>query len=614
MRVARAGGRLGRGGPIGGSPVATRKIEMTLPSDVRARTAPPPSFDTPSRLQGLLLTSPLLLFGYGLGLYGYWQYRPPGQVPGETGWDLAYYALQLFVLEFNATEDTPVPLALTIARFVAPVVLTGAVVTIIEIVRATLLVRRLIGRGFALVVGDTAEARAVAEAKRSQSDKAVYEFATGDLLSLRTLRAIGIRRADAVYALGDDREDVAANVATALAAVSARRTRRTRVLVHVTDPELAIGLRARRVMTEAGQLVEFFTMDEAAARAHVAQEWFPADVPPRILVAGAGAFGQAVVVAVARRWRDTLDRAAGSVEVVLVDENATAVAARLRERWLVVQQHCTVVPIDSTDLTAVLRDPFVNRFHRAYICYEDEQVALRTALAAVPLWHGGPGSLVVRLSQLARHAEAFRTGGFLDDLGGRLVVADVATLAAPEVVRDRDIFWQLAEVAHERYLRRELANGRKLRDTLALVPWSELRYDFKDNNYDQACHHLAVKLPRIAATVAPRSDQNPPFVLTKEEIDLLAPLEHERWMANRDKHRWRRGQPRDDHRRVHPDLVPWEDLSEESKQRDREAVKAIPEEFGEVLAEFGLQIVRLTPVPAAVPEQAGGARPLASAS
>jgi len=533
---------------------------------------------------------------------GYRQYRPPGSVPGEDQWDLAYYALQLFVLEFTATEGTPVPLALTVARVVAPIILTGAVVTIIEIVRTTLLVRRLTRRGFALVVGDTAEARAVAEARRRLADKAVYEFPTGDLASPRALRAVGIRRADAVYALGDDREDVAANVATALAAVSARRARRTRILVHVADPELAIGLRARRFMTEAGQLVEFFTMDEAAAHAHVAQETFPAGVPPRILVAGAGAFGQAVVVAVARRWRDTPDRAAGPVEVVLVDESASAVAARLRERWLVVERHCALTPIDATDLITVLHDPAVGRPQRAYICYEDEQVALRTALAAVPLWHGGPGSLVVRLSQLARHAEAFRSG-LLDDLEGRLVVANVADLGAPEVVRYRDIFWQLAEVVHARYLRNELAKGRRLGDTLALRPWDELRDDFKDNNYDQACH-LAVKLRLIGATVAPRSDRNPPFTLTPEEIERLAPLEHERWMANRRKHRWRYGPQRDDIRRIHPDLVPWDDLTEESRQRDREAVAAIPEEFGEVLADFGLQIVRLAPVPATVPAQA----------
>jgi K+ transport systems, NAD-binding component len=577
---------------------------MTLPTEARPRSPQSPSYDTPSRLQGVLWASPFLLLVYGLGLWGYWQYRPPGSVPGEDGWDLAYYALQLFVLEFTATDGTPVPLVLKIARVVAPVILTGAVVTIIEIVRTTLLVRRLTRRGFALVVGDTAEARAVAEAKRRLSDKAVYEFATGDLVSPQALRAVGIRRADAVYALGDDREDVAANVATALAAVSARRARRTRILVHVTDPELVIGLRARRFMTEAGQLVEFFTMDEAAARAHVAQESFPAGEPPRILVAGAGAFGQAVVVEVARRWRDTPGRGEGRVEVVLVDASASAVAARLRERWVVVDRHCHLTPIDTTDPTAVLRDqPVIGRPHRAYICYEDEQVALRTALAAVPLWHGGPGSLVVRLSQLARHAEAFRTGGLLDDLEGRLVVANVADLGAPEVVRDRDIFWQLAEVVHERYLRNELAKGRQLGSTLALRPWAELRDDFRDNNYEQACH-LAVKLRRIGATVAPRSDRNPPFALTDEEIEVLARLEHERWMANRRKHRWRYGPQRDDTRRIHPDLVPWEDLSEQSRQRDRDAVAAIPAEFGEVLAEFGLQIVRLAPTPASVPAQA----------
>jgi hypothetical protein len=45
---------------------------------------------------------------------------------------------------------------------------------------------------------------------------------------------------------------------------------------------------------------------------------------------------------------------------------------------------------------------------------------------------------------------------------------------------------------------------------------------------------------------------------------------------------------KDNSRKLHPDLVDWGYLSEESREKDRSAVRAIPEH----LAEAGLQIIR----------------------
>jgi hypothetical protein len=59
--------------------------------------------------------------------------------------------------------------------------------------------------------------------------------------------------------------------------------------------------------------------------------------------------------------------------------------------------------------------------------------------------------------------------------------------------------------------------------------------------------------------------------------ELLAELEHERWMKEKLDNGYSRGPERDEERRTHPDLVPWSDLPEESRQYDRDTVTAIPE-------------------------------------
>jgi hypothetical protein len=65
----------------------------------------------------------------------------------------------------------------------------------------------------------------------------------------------------------------------------------------------------------------------------------------------------------------------------------------------------------------------------------------------------------------------------------------------------------------------------------------------------------------------------------EELIERLAQNNHDHWARRRIDEGWRYGRQRDDDRKEHPDLVPYERLSESEKEYDRktviEAVKAI---------------------------------------
>ena len=80
-----------------------------------------------------------------------------------------------------------------------------------------------------------------------------------------------------------------------------------------------------------------------------------------------------------------------------------------------------------------------------------------------------------------------------------------------------------------------------------------------------------------------------PFAFRDDELDRLARLEHERWMQERTQQGWRYGSVRDDQRKLHPDLVDWAELSDESAEKDRAAVRNIPR----LLRATGFQILRL---------------------
>ena len=70
-------------------------------------------------------------------------------------------------------------------------------------------------------------------------------------------------------------------------------------------------------------------------------------------------------------------------------------------------------------------------------------------------------------------------------------------------------------------------------------------------------------------------------------------------MAERLRHGWTLGQVRDEARRRHPSLVPWADLPEPQREKDRQVVRGLPS----MLADGGLAIVRAEPDLRAEPEE-----------
>lgn len=139
----------------------------------------------------------------------------------------------------------------------------------------------------------------------------------------------------------------------------------------------------------------------------------------------------------------------------------------------------------------------------------------------------------------------------------------------------------MAEAIHERYRKNQAE--RKPSSDPAMRPWAELNEALKRSNRDQAAG-VEEKLALLGCRIVPAGEVGPELVLTPEDVERLAILEHDRWVRDRLAAGWTAGPVRDPARRVTPYLVPWEALGEEVREWDREAVRAIPE----VLAAAGL--------------------------
>ena len=66
-------------------------------------------------------------------------------------------------------------------------------------------------------------------------------------------------------------------------------------------------------------------------------------------------------------------------------------------------------------------------------------------------------------------------------------------------------------------------------------------------------------------------------------------MEHARWWADRGLNGWQYGATRDDAQKIHPNMVPYENLSEADKQKDRDSVM----EMTKILRAEGMVITHI---------------------
>jgi len=144
----------------------------------------------------------------------------------------------------------------------------------------------------------------------------------------------------------------------------------------------------------------------------------------------------------------------------------------------------------------------------------------------------------------------------------------------------------IAEEIYKNYCNTRVPNNHS--EELAAAEWDELRQDFKESNLQQA-DDILEKLRRFGYKV--RKTKNlpiSPIVFTIEEIEMMAEMEHKRWVKERLAKGWKYGEIKDTDNKISPYLIPWSDLSDEIKELDRNPVRKIPE----FLARVNLEVFK----------------------
>lgn len=166
-----------------------------------------------------------------------------------------------------------------------------------------------------------------------------------------------------------------------------------------------------------------------------------------------------------------------------------------------------------------------------------------------------------------------------------------------EIVRSEEIteiditlIKKLARAIHSRYLqemRNRDSDGRELNNPILNYPgdqgnqyltdFEELPDDIKYSNKDNA-FHIPTKLIAIGYKIRPvkKGFKSVTLHLNDEETETMASVEHIRWSWDKRLNGWIFGNVKDISNRIHPGLIPYDELSESEKEKDRELVRLIP--------------------------------------
>ena len=541
------------------------------------------------------LVASLAALAFVLGTIGaYQQMAAQGAV--STSADAIYLSLRLFGFEFDFGGDGGAPYAvenwmLQVARFLAPATLAYAVVKALMLAMKYRFNLWRISRwkGHAVICGAGERGRHLAVALRQEGQRVVVIETDGHADTLADIRAAGVR---VVVGSGTDparQSDARLEHASIVAAVTPCEETNLQVVLAASRRQTRLPVRALAHATKSfaeifrtqppfdriveGRECDFFDHDVAASRLLVAR--YSPDLvsvlldetrAPRLLLAGNGEVLPELLGVLVTQCQYA-GAAAPHIDLVIVDADAIAMKFPVGhpELALVVDLHVHVMSLPQIlrlDVAAVRSGVRDEPYDLAFVaCREDiDTLTLARSIAQ----QAG----CVRCDIIAGLRPSTQLMRFFIN---RQPIAGVQShdLVALGCSADIVLHGRLDQEArriHEAYLAEQLGAGRSLGSAPALVRWEELPEGLRQANRAQA-DHIPIKRRTLAKSNSATT------------IEALAIAEHRRWMAEKIVANWRYAPERDDARRLHPSIRPYDDLSDADKQKDRNTVLAAVKDF-----------------------------------
>lgn len=427
------------------------------------------------------------------------------------------------------------------------------------------------------------------------------------------LKRAGASRAKYILALTDS-DETNAEVALQTMDLLPSETRQTMAaIVQILDPNLYLMIRKHAFTSNprSGFRIEFFNQYDTESRILVAQH--PPlchddnrTIPFPVIIIGAGRLGETIATRIARMWFEKNLSQKNRPDLYIVDANAEKIIENLSRQFPLMPKTCNLVPVSLDVRSAAfqnmpfLEEPGLSRGFTAYICFHDDALGLYTALTLHQHARERKIKIMVRIEHNPHVARLVSdTRNTLCDKQ-EIISVNMYSLTSDSSLIQAGELEYLARAIHENYCKKELNKGNTAATNKLLVSWEELGLltvkkdgidgkKFQESNRNQA-RLIRDKLRMIGCDLGPLTDWDAPqtFTFTTDELETLATVEHERWMQEKMSTGWTYGPVRDDRKKIHPSILPFDQLSESEKEKDRNTIRDIPR----VLSLIDFQIYR----------------------
>ena len=528
--------------------------------------------------------------------------------------DDVYNAMSLFVI--NTTLPANPNLALNIARFLAPIlVFYAALGVVFALYRDTFKrarIRRL--RDHVVVAGLGVSGFRIARAFSDQNfpvvaietdssnpaleachQRGIFTV-VGNATDSRVLREAGITNAAILITMcGDDGANI--DVASAARVLSEqRRLGVLNALVEFDDFRLWHVMKAQALVDRDESAFRLELVNVFAQAAEVLIDQYPpvssSGLPPHVLVVTTGGLGPNLVIATVKQWLAEGGEARQALHVTVAGPDPDAMVDELLTR------NPELAEIDRLEIgtwkiemaAAGRVSDLPEGITAAYISLGSDTEALAAALTLrqLPDLARETSVVIAVADENAGVARTVARGG--PGLEGISVFGWETQTLNPWAILTRTVTETIARLGHEFHRETQQRHGVTPLEDPSLAPWEELPHALRESNRLWA-DGIAAKLATLQCVVAPaplHAPEDAPFVFTDDEVESLSPLEHDRWSADMKRMGMSQGPVRD--KTHHPLIdVPFEDLPDGNKEKDRAHVRSIPH----ILSQAGFVIRRL---------------------
>ena len=428
----------------------------------------------------------------------------------------------------------------------------------------------------------------------------------GDASDPELLKKVKLNQASCLISVaGDDGKN-------AEVAVNAERISQNRkescltCIIHIFDAHLWRLLREKELQTHQNShfRLELFNIFDRGAHLMLQENPPLSDRShgqvPHILIIGLGKMGQQLVIGLARSWKLSNPDMDKKMEISVIDIAAEQKLQSLQNQNprlnKLVEFQAINIDLLSGDFDKAAELFFTGddfNLDIVYICLDDETFCLQTGLRLNHQFRSQSLPIVMRM--LESGGLALLLGDDLDKQNrtsfGNLKIFDLLDQTCTAELIQMGTHEILARNLHAVYLEGSQGSGEALREDDAQVTWDKLPNYLKESN-----RQLADRIPAMLSVtgykIAPLRDWDAEnltfqeYIPGDDQVSLMARMEHENWCQGKMQDGWEYGQIKNSENKQNPNLLPWDDLPEIEKEKNKKYIRDLPK----LLAQAGFQI------------------------